>query len=339
VKRIKFGFCIPLFANPGMLFFRTPAYKKIDWDSIQKTTVLCERLGYDSVFVADHVFLGRDGDIWECISVMSALMTVTKRLEVVPIHLCNNFRHPSIVAKTFATMSHISHGRVSLFYDYGWRKAEFDSYGISFGANDNERIERMAEGLTIIKGMLEKDRFSFQGKYYTVKDAINNPKPVKKIPIWMGEANNPNMVAHIVKFADVFNSMPCSLENFQKKVDIITQECRAQGRDPKTMGLSLETQVLIRETDKEVEQEVKKYRALIKYNNSHDQDILAQLKATNPAGVDYDSSESLRKEFLIGTPKDIKRQIDAFVEKGVSHFMLWFMDYPDDKGIRLFAKT
>jgi alkanesulfonate monooxygenase SsuD/methylene tetrahydromethanopterin reductase-like flavin-dependent oxidoreductase (luciferase family) len=290
------------------------------------------------VFVADHVFLGRSGEIWECMSVMAALAAITKRMDIIPIHLCNNFREPAIVAKAFATMSHISKGRVQLFYDYGWRKAEFDSYGIEFGKNDNERIARMAEGVQVIKGMLTQDAFSFKGKYYQVKKAINTPQPVKRIPVWMGEANNSLMVKQIARHADVFNSMPCSLDNFKNKVAIVHQECRAQGRNPKTLGLSLETQVLIRETEAEVERELANYRKFIKQNNSLDNDILVQLKATNPSGIDYNSSESLRREFMIGTPKQIKAQIEAFKKAGVSHFMLWFMDYPNTKGIELFAR-
>ena len=338
MKDIKFGFCIPLFANPGMLFFRTPAYKKLDWASIKETVLLCEDLDYDSVFVADHLFLGRNGDIWECLSVMAALLAVTRKIEVIPIHLCNNFRYPSVVAKALATMSHIGSGRVVLFYDYGWRKAEFDNYGIDFGKTVEERIAQMAEGLEIMKGMLEQNKFSFTGKYYKIQEAICNPKPVKRIPVWMGEANHPAMVKHIVRFADVFNSMPCSLSAFQAKLNIIQKECRRQGRDFSKLGLSLETQILIRETEGEVEQELKKYRGLIKHNNSYDADILAQLKATNPQLTDYNSSEALKKEFMMGTPAMIKQQLKAFVDKGVSHFMLWFMDYPDTKGIRLFAE-
>ncbi len=338
MKKIKFGFCIPLFANPGMLFFRTPAYKNLDYKSIREKTLLCEKLGYDSLFVADHLFLGKDGAIWECTSLMSALLAITKKMEVIPIHLCNNFRTPSVVAKTLATMSRISNGRVTLFYDYGWRKAEFEQYGIDFGATDDERIEKMAEGLEIIQGMLESEKFSFSGKYYTIRDAICNPKPVKRIPVWMGEANNLLMVKYTAKFADVFNSMPCSVENFKAKQNILKAECERQGRDFKKMGFSFETQILIRETQKEVDQELKKYKTFIKYNNSYDQDILAQLKATNPSGADYNSPESLRREFMIGAPEQIKKQLDDFVKAGVGHFMLWFMDYPDDKGIKLFAK-
>ena len=267
---------------------------------------------------------------------MSALAAITSNVEVAPIHLCNNFRNPAIVAKTLATLSHISGGRLILFYDYGWRKAEFDAYGIPFGLNDDERIDQMEEGITVIKGMLKEEKYSFNGKYYSVHEAICNPKPVKKIPVWMGEANNPQMVSAIVKHADVFNSMPCSIEGFQEKIDIINKECKQQGRDFSKMVLSLETQVLIRETDEEIDKIFENFEELESLNNSYDQDILDQLKATNPALGSYKSKKNFEEEFLIGTPEKIIEKINLFIDKGVSHFMLWFMDYPDQKGIKLF---
>ena len=336
MKKIKFGFCLPIFANPGMAYFRTPAYEKLDWNSIKETVLLCDRLNYDSIFIADHVFLGRDGEIWECLSLMSALAAITSNVDVAPIHLCNNFRHPAIVAKTLSTLSHIGGGRLIIFYDYGWRKAEFDAYGIPFGLNDDERIEQMEEGITVIKGMLKEEKYSFNGKYYSIHEAICNPKPVKKIPLWMGEANNPQMVSAIVKHADVFNSMPCSIEGFQEKIDIIYKECKQQGRDFSTMGFSLETQILIRETDEEIDKIFEGFEELESLNNSYDQDILDQLTATNPALGSYKSKKNFEEEFLIGTPEKIIKKINLFIEKGVSHFMLWFMDYPDQKGIKLF---
>ena len=132
---IKFGFCVPIFANPGMAFFRTPSYEKLDWKLIQETVVHCEEKEYDSVFVADYLFLGNRGEIWECLTTMSALAVVTKKISVIPIHLCNNFRVPSVTAKSLATLSHIADGRIELFYDYGWRKAEFDAYGVEYGGS------------------------------------------------------------------------------------------------------------------------------------------------------------------------------------------------------------
>ena len=90
MSSIKFGFCVPIFANPGMILFRTPAYKKLDWKSIKDTVLFCEKMGYDSIFIADHAFLGRNGEIWECVSLMSAFAAITKKMHIAPIHLCNN---------------------------------------------------------------------------------------------------------------------------------------------------------------------------------------------------------------------------------------------------------
>ncbi len=338
MESIKFGFCVPIFANPGMAFFRTPAYQKLDWPSLKETVILCDEIGYDSIFIADHVFLGRDGDIWECMTLMSAFAALTKHIEVIPIHLCNNFRTPSIVAKAMATMSHVADGRVALFYDYGWRKAEFDAYGIDFCQNNNERIAQMAEGLTIIKGMLEEEQFSYSGKFYSVKKAICNPKPVKPIPIWMGEANNEEMVRHIVQLADVFNSMPCSVNAFERKLDVIKAECNRQKRDIKSLEFSLETQILIRKNEDEIDQVFDKFKKIVNLNNSFDADIIDQLKATNPQLENYNSKEIYMDEFLIGTPETIIDKLKQYIELGANHFMLWFMDYPSRKGINLFAE-
>jgi alkanesulfonate monooxygenase SsuD/methylene tetrahydromethanopterin reductase-like flavin-dependent oxidoreductase (luciferase family) len=338
MKNIKFGFCIPVFANPGMLFFRTPAYKKLEWNSIFNATKLCENLGYDSVFIADHLHLGNEGAIYECMAVMAALGSVTTKMSIIPIHLCNNFRHPGVVAKFLSTLSHITNGRVELFYDYGWRKSEFDSYGIDFCVNDSERVTQMAEGIEVIQGMLNNESFSYNGKYYKLENAICNPKPLKKIPLWMGETNNIDMVSEIVKHANVFNSMPCSLEVFKKKCDVLQEECEVQERDFSTLSFSLEVQLLIRDTEEEIEEELQRYRELRDDNNSYDEDILVQLNSTNLGNVDYNSTGSLKKEFLIGTPEVIKEQMAEFCLGGVEHFMIWFMDFPDTKGIEIFSE-
>lgn len=335
---IKFGFCVPIFANPGMAFFRTPCYERLDWDSLKETVLLCESLDYDSLFVADHVFLGRDGEIWECLASMAAFAALTERMAIAPIHLCNDFRSPPIVAKALATIDHISKGRLILFYDYGWRKAEFDAYGIPFGSDDEERIERMGEGLTVIKTMLETGTADFKGRHYTVENAICTPRPIAPPPLWMGEANHPAMVKLIVEHADVFNSMPCSVQGFEDKLTVLRRECAAQGRDFSQLGLSLETQVLVRQSEDEIDEIFASFPALEERNNSHDQDILDQLRATNPALGSYSGKEDFADEFMIGTPAAVRDKLDRFIELGVSHFMLWFMDYPDVRGIRLFAE-
>jgi alkanesulfonate monooxygenase SsuD/methylene tetrahydromethanopterin reductase-like flavin-dependent oxidoreductase (luciferase family) len=165
-RSVQFGFCVPIFANPGMSFFRTPCYERLDWKATKNAVLECEKLGYDSLFVADHVFLGRDGAIFEGWTLLSAFAGMTERMLLAPIHLCDSFRNPALTAKMVATLDIVSGGRFLLFYDYGWRRAEFDAYGFAFGASDEERAARMEEGLNIIKGMLTEERFTFEGRFY-----------------------------------------------------------------------------------------------------------------------------------------------------------------------------
>ncbi|HLE68044.1 MAG TPA: LLM class flavin-dependent oxidoreductase [Vicinamibacteria bacterium] len=335
---VQFGFCVPIFANPGMSFFRTPCYERLDWKATKNAVLECEKLGYDSLFVADHVFLGRDGAIFEGWTLLSAFAGMTKRMLLAPIHLCDSFRNPALTAKMVATLDVVSGGRFLLFYDYGWRRAEFDAYGFPFGVSDEERAARMEEGLNIIKGMLTEERFTFEGRFYRVKEALCAPKPVSRPlpPIWMGETNNPVMVRAIAKHADVFNSMPASVEGFRKKLDVVGEACSAIGRDFGSLGLSLETQILVCRRDSEIDACFERMEKLRPRERS-DEDILAQMKATNPALESYGSRKDLEKEFLIGTPDVIVDRLKEYVALGVEHFMLWFMDFPSLHGIRLFA--
>ena len=131
-KKAKYSLCIPIFANPGMMSFRTPNYKNLKFEDLKKLVLLCDKSKFNSIFIADHTYLGNKGAIFECISLMSAFATITKKINIGSIHMANNFRHPAIVAKTLCTLSHISKGRIILFYDYAWRKSEFIQTGISF---------------------------------------------------------------------------------------------------------------------------------------------------------------------------------------------------------------
>ena len=101
---------------------------------------------------------------------------------------------------------------------------------MEFGGSEEERIERMGEGIEVIKAMRTTESFSYDGKHYAVKDAVCNPLPLRKMPIWMGEANHSHMVTHIVRHADVFNSMPCSPEGFDKKLVVLEAEFQKHGR-------------------------------------------------------------------------------------------------------------
>ncbi len=327
MKKLKYSICLPIFANPGMLSFRTPNYKKLNFNDLKKLVIKCDKSKLNSIFIADHTYLGNKGEIYECTALMAAFASITKKINIGSIHLANNFRHPTLVAKYFSTLSHIADGRIILFYDYAWRQSEFLQTGIDFEKID-KRVSRMIEGLTIIKKSFKENKVNFNGKFYKVKNFICNPKPKKKIPIWLGEADNKLMVREIVKTADVFNSMPCDLNVFKKKMEIINKECIKQKKKFKKIEKSLETQILIVKNKRDLKQKIMNFKKSKIYNKSYDSDIISRLKELNKKHIDYEDIDTLKNEFFIGTIDEIRKKIKNYSNLGVNHFMFWPMDFP-----------
>ena len=111
----QFGFCVPLFANPGAAFFRTPAWTALDPPAAVAAAVEAERLGYESVWVADHLIHGHDGGILEGWTTLCVAAGRTQRAKLGTIHLAQPFRAPSLLAKMAATLDALSGGRLILF--------------------------------------------------------------------------------------------------------------------------------------------------------------------------------------------------------------------------------
>jgi len=340
MSQIGFGFCIPIFANPGRAFFRTPCFERLEWAPIRRAVLECETLGYDSIFVGDHVFLGREGAIYEFWTTLTALAALTRKIRLATIHLGDSFRNPALVAKMACTLDVISGGRVEFFYDFGWREAEFIAHGVPFLSTD-ERIDKMVEGLEIILRMMTEERVTFKGKYHRVNDALCAPKPLQKPhpPVWLGETSDAKMLAAIVKYADVWNSTPAPVEAFEQKLDALKRACENAGRDYGTIEKTLETQILICEDAQAVDRVFERIDSLKATDAGQDQDILKFLREANPALEGYRTKEDFGREFVIGTPDEVEARIRQYVDLGVTRFMLWFMDFPQLDGIRLFAKT
>jgi len=341
LDEIKFGFCMPIFAGAGDEAPRTPCYETLDYEVSRDAVLECERIGYDSVWVADHLFLGRRGAILECWTTLSALASITTKIRLGTIHLCNLFRQPSLMAKMAATLDVISKGRLEFFYDAGWNSAECHAYGIPWHDKAYLRMEAMDEALEVIKRMWTEDRASYEGKYYRVREAVCEPKPLQKPhpPIWIGViggfpggeeesfqrgrervGEEKALMTAAAKHADVWNNTPTTPEVYKKRLGVLKEYCLRVGRDYGEIRKSLETQVLIAEDEKEL-------------NKAMD-----RIKNLNPQQKFYGPIDVYEKFCLVGTPEDCIRQIEEFTDLGVTYFMLWFLDFPSLKGIRLFAE-
>jgi alkanesulfonate monooxygenase SsuD/methylene tetrahydromethanopterin reductase-like flavin-dependent oxidoreductase (luciferase family) len=330
----KLGFCVPLFANPGAAFFRTPAWTALDPRVAVDAACEAERLGFDSVWVADHLMHGHDGGIMEGWTTLSVIAGRTNRVELGTIHLAQPFRAPSLTAKMAATLDALSGGRLIFFYDCGWQEEEVRAYGLEWPAED-ERIARMEEGLRLIDALWTSDEpVSFDGRYYRTHEAICRPKPARRPPVWLGEARHDAWVDAICRHMVGWNSTPASPARLAEKLERVRAGCARVGRDFAALQLSLEIQVLIAPTEDEARATALRIAELPPSPRGTPRtDMVEALRGGSASPL-----SALVDDWLVGTPEAVEQQMRAYMDLGVSHFMLWFLDFPRVDGMRLFAE-
>lgn len=207
------------------------------FDEIRRAALHCESLGFDSIWVYDHlIFQGKTGEtrgIWEEWSMLSALAGVTQRVELGTLVTCNSFRNPALLAKMAHTVDEISAGRLVLGVGAGWNEPEYDAFGYPF----DHRTSRFEEALQIIRPLLKEGRADFQGKYYTVRDCEIKPRSPRPggPPLLVG-AGGPRMLRLAARYADIWNvgsmTIPRACEGMVKAM---ARACKEENRSPDTL--------------------------------------------------------------------------------------------------------
>jgi F420-dependent oxidoreductase-like protein len=204
-----------------------------------------DALGFESIWLFDHFHTFPDPTdeiTFESFSSLSALAAVTSRVRLGHMVVCAAFRNPALVAKTISTMDVISGGRMELGIGAGWKRDEFVAYGYPF-PETSERLGRLADDLEVISRMLAPGRTvraTYRGRYASVDDAINVPKPLQaRLPIVIG-GNGPNVTWRLAaRFADEVNLDKMTPADVEQALPVIRSRCEEIGRDPATLRVSV----------------------------------------------------------------------------------------------------
>jgi len=185
-----------------------------------------------------------DGPCFEGWTLLAALAAQTQRIRLGLMVAGNTYRHPAIHAHMAATVDVIANGRLDFGVGAGWNEYEHTSMGIPLYA-PGERIRRLGEACEITKRLWTQHLTDFDGRYYQLKDARCEPKPIQKPypPFVIGGAGEQLTLRVVAQYADVWNSMPSGAEEFQRKVRILHEHCTAVGRDPAEIACSVQTRV------------------------------------------------------------------------------------------------
>jgi F420-dependent oxidoreductase-like protein len=311
LKKISFGVFLPFYA-----FKFNERRTSAPFDRIENVVQECERLGYDSIWLDDHLFYGKQ-PVFECWTTLSALSSWTTKIRLGTMVLCSSFRNPALLAKMAATFDVISNGRLEFGIGVGIQKDEHDAYGIPF-LKPSERVDRMKEVVEIIKKMWTEEKTSYRGRFYRTNDAICEPKPLQKPhpPLIIAGGGEKLTLKVVAQYADRFDwgYIP-SFELYNHKIDALKSHCKAVGRNFEEIEKScwLGGQIYIAQNQK---------------------DLSERILLCKPKSV---SLENFKKLNLVGTPDFFRKKIQQYTDFGVTYFMLFFGDLPVLDGVRLFA--
>jgi F420-dependent oxidoreductase-like protein len=218
------------------------------FDEILDLVSHCEATGWDSVYFADHFMPNApdttptDGDTLECWAVIAALAASVPRLTLSPLVTSVTYRHPAVLAKTATAVDRISHGRLVLGVGAGWQENEHAAYGIPLGTV-GERLNRFEEAVQVLVSMLRNDRTTFQGSYFSLSDAPNQPAPVSQpLPLLVGGGGERRTMRIAARYADQWNSWT-SPEVLEHKVTVLHSHLEEAGRERSEIKVS--TQALL----------------------------------------------------------------------------------------------
>lgn len=202
---------------------------------------------FEHAWLFDHfapIFSDVDGPCLEGWTLLAAYAAQTTRIRVGLMVTGNTYRHPAVLAKIAATVDVISNGRLDLGIGAGWNEYEHTSMGIPLYA-PGERIRRFGEACEIIKRLFTQHLTDFDGRYYQLKEARCEPKPVQKPypPFVIGGGGEQLTLRIVARYADVWNFAGGSVETFKHKIEVLHQHCAAVGRDPAEIELSVQVGV------------------------------------------------------------------------------------------------
>ncbi|HEX2498971.1 MAG TPA: LLM class flavin-dependent oxidoreductase [Actinomycetes bacterium] len=207
----------------------------VPWPEYRAMALAAEEVGFDSVWVGDHLLYRDDGreerGPWDGWSLLAALAAVTERVHLGPLVACTAFAPPGLLARKAAAIQEISNGRLVLGLGAGWNEAEFRAFGIPF----DYRASRFEEAFEIIRRLLAGERVTYEGRFEQVHGAVLHPRPAHPIPLLIGSTGE-RVLRATLSYADAWNiwydwygNTP---EGFARENLRITRLVEEAGRDP-----------------------------------------------------------------------------------------------------------
>lgn len=310
---MDFGVIVPQGWRMDLVGIADPAEA---YETMARVAQEADTLGYRSIWLYDHfhtVPTPTQEVTFECWISTAALARDTRQVRIGQMVTCNSYRNPALLAKMASTVDALSHGRLDFGIGAGWYEEEYVAYGYQYPGT-RERLERLREAVQVILAMWTQEEATFEGTYYQVRGAINQPKGVQKphIPLLIGGEGEKVTLRIVAQYADACN-IGGDIPTIRHKLAVLKQHCAEIERDYESIRrTTLIDDCVIAETEA---------------------GVLAKLTPQQ-----RDNLDELRKSWLIGTPDQIRERLAEYEEAGIQELIVRFVDGAQLDPLRLFAR-
>ena len=214
-------------------------------EAFRQVWKIADEARFDHVWAFDHLAtIGPGGDdrpVFDGWTLLAAAAAVTSHVRLGLLVTGITYRNPALLAKLATTVDHLSGGRLEFGVGAAWAANEHEMYGIS---GLDHRVGLLSEGLQVVKSLWTQERTNFEGRYFKMRNAVANPKPIQKPypPIWIG-SGGPTTLRLTARHADVWNVSGAAGRTIEGALDAaqrLDEACAAIGRDPGSIRRSVQ---------------------------------------------------------------------------------------------------
>src|SRR5216683_6956731 len=315
IMSLKYGISLPQGWTMDLVGMKDPVEA---YETMTHVAQTADELGYDSIWLFDHfhtVPVPTQEVTFECWTSTAALARDTKHVRIGQMVTGNSYRNPALQAKMASTLDVLSHGRLTFGIGAGWYEHEYKAYGFEF-PDAPTRLRYLREGVQVILKMWSDEEAYFEGNYYQVHGAINQPRGVQKphIPLLIGGGGEKVTLKLVAQYADACNIGHLDNAGLERKFAIIKQHCETVGRDYNTIHRTVLFNCAIAETDAEA------------WAKS------APFQRNIPSG-------RIREQALVGTPDAVRKRVQEIEQAGAQELIVFMPDSRNLTPLRMFAEA
>jgi len=290
------------------------------WARTKELALRAEALGYDHIWVYDHVETvprREPTHCFEAFTTLAALSQHTTRIELGQMVTCVGYRNVGLLAKEAACIDVFSGGRLILGIGAGWYDREYRAYGYRFDTGP-ERLRLLREACEVIPRLWSEETVTYSGEYLSFDGAYCDPKPIRKPPLWIGGGGEKVTLRIEARHADATN-WQVGVEGFVRKSELLTMYCDEIGRDVTTISRTHGPDCRIFDSEA---------------------DLASWLAGPDGGslGGRLDPADYVR-DHLVGTVEQVTEKAQAFVDAGCAEFILWFRDAPSDESMTAWIES